>query len=105
MDSGQIFKNGHRISFNSPKKALEFGISTVFQELSLLANLTIAENMFLGREPLTRFGAVDYAGMNAQTADALAQLGLTLVSVVPASEFEGRGWRRGQRSTIHYLDD
>tara|TARA_B100000949_G_scaffold232516_1_gene246967 strand:- start:1755 stop:3248 length:1494 start_codon:yes stop_codon:yes gene_type:complete len=77
-DSGQIFKNGHRISFNSPKKALEFGISTVFQELSLLANLTIAENMFLGREPLTRFGAVDYAGMNAQTADALAQLGLTL---------------------------
>lgn len=61
-DSGDIFKNGHRISFSNPRAALEFGISTVFQELSLLPNMSIAENMFLGREPRTRFGGIDRRG-------------------------------------------
>ena len=77
-DSGEIYKNGSKISFANPREALEFGISTVFQELSLLANLTIAENMFLGREPITRLGTIDYARMNAETKAALAELGLNL---------------------------
>ena len=77
-DSGDIFKNGHRINFANPKEALDFGISTVFQELSLLSNLTIAENMFLGREPVTRTGRIDYAKINAETKVALAELGLDL---------------------------
>ena len=77
-DSGEIYKNGRKISFANPREALEFGISTVFQELSLLANLTIAENMFLGREPITRLGTIDYARMNAETKAALAELGLNL---------------------------
>lgn len=77
-DSGQIFKNGQKVSFSNPKDALDFGISTVFQELSLLSNLTIAENMFLGREPITRFGRVDYAFMEKETTRALAELGLDL---------------------------
>ena len=90
-DSGEIYKNGHRIAFANPKEALEFGISTVFQELSLLANLTIAENMFLGRELLTRFGTIDYRRMNAETRKALAELGLkldpeTLVSELSIAE-------------------
>jgi ribose transport system ATP-binding protein len=77
-DSGEIYRNGHRTTFANPKEALDSGISTVFQELSLLPNLTIAENMFLGREPLTRFAAVDYAQMNAAAKRALAELGLDL---------------------------
>jgi ribose transport system ATP-binding protein len=86
QDSGEIYKNGHKISFASPKEALEFGISTVFQELSLLANLTIAENMFLGREPVTRFGMIDYARINRETRIALADLGLDLEPEILVSE-------------------
>nr|WP_276562484.1 sugar ABC transporter ATP-binding protein [Hoeflea prorocentri] len=77
-DSGEIYKSGNAVAFANPKEALEFGISTVFQELSLLPNLTIAENMFLGREPVTRLGSVDYARMNGETARALSELGLDL---------------------------
>lgn len=90
-DSGEIYKNGHKIAFANPREALAFGISTVFQELSLLTNLTIAENMFLGREPVTRLGSVDYARMHAETRKALAELGLdldpeTLVSELSIAE-------------------
>jgi ribose transport system ATP-binding protein len=90
-DGGQIFKNGHAVSFANPREALEFGISTVFQEMSLLANLTIAENMFLGREPTTAFGRVDYKRMHAETRKALDDVNLkldpeTLVSELTIAE-------------------
>ncbi|MBN9307003.1 MAG: ABC transporter ATP-binding protein [Devosia sp. 67-54] len=77
-DEGEIFKNGHKVSFANPREALEFGISTVFQEMTLLPNLTIAENMYLGREPLTAFGSIDYRKMNSDTQAALSELGLSL---------------------------
>ena len=77
-DGGEIYKNGHRVSFSNPRDALRFGISTVFQELSLLPNMTIAENMFLGREPINRFGFVDRKHMRLHTREALAKLGLKL---------------------------
>ncbi|MDY8109396.1 sugar ABC transporter ATP-binding protein [Fulvimarina sp. 2208YS6-2-32] len=77
-DRGGIFKNGRKIAFTTPRDALDFGISTVFQELSLLPNLTIAENMFLGREPVTIFRTVDYAKMHAETRKALDDVGLDL---------------------------
>ncbi|MGJ8534543.1 MAG: sugar ABC transporter ATP-binding protein [Alphaproteobacteria bacterium] len=77
-DSGEIRKNGEKLVIPRPKDALDLGISTVFQELSLLSNLSIAENMFLGREPITLFGTIDYAVMEQQTSEALQELGLTL---------------------------
>lgn len=77
-DSGEIFMNGEKLDLKSPRAALDAGISTVFQEHSLLPNLSIAENMFLGREPTTRFGSIDYRAMSSQTARALGELGLTL---------------------------
>lgn len=77
-DSGEIRKNGEKLIIPRPKDALDLGISTVFQELSLLSNLSIAENMFLGREPVTLFGTIDYAAMEQQTSEALQELGLTL---------------------------
>ncbi|MCG8513956.1 MAG: sugar ABC transporter ATP-binding protein, partial [Halanaerobiales bacterium] len=77
-DSGEIYKDGKAVSFENPKQALDSGISTVFQELSLLPNLTIAENMFLGREPVHALGAVDYRSMHEETRRALGDLGLAL---------------------------
>jgi ribose transport system ATP-binding protein len=77
-DTGEIFLNGQKAILKSPRDALDAGISTVFQEHTLLPNLSIAENMFLGREPLTRFGSIDYPRIEHQTAKALSELGLTL---------------------------
>ena len=77
-DGGDIRRNGRMVSFANPRAALEAGISTVFQELSLLPNMTIAENMFLGREPAGRFGGIDRRRMRQETKVALARLGLDL---------------------------
>ena len=77
-DEGRILKDGKPLHLPSPREALAAGISTVFQELSLLPNLTIAENMFLGREPLLRGGGLDRRRMRAETVAALAELDLKL---------------------------
>jgi ribose transport system ATP-binding protein len=90
-DDGEIRRDGRTVSFANPRAALEAGISTVFQELSLLPNMTIAENMFLGREPVGRFGGIDRRRMREETRVALARLGLdldpdTLVSELSIAE-------------------
>ena len=85
-DAGEIRKNGHALSFSNPRQALDFGISTVFQELSLLPNLTIAENMYLGREPVNAWGSVDYRAMHEGTRKALSELGLVLDPTTLVSE-------------------
>lgn len=77
-DEGSILKYGTPLHLPSPREALAAGISTVFQEMSLLPNLTIAENMFLGREVLTATGGPDRRKMRAETAKALAELALKL---------------------------
>jgi ribose transport system ATP-binding protein len=77
-DEGRILKDGKPLHLPSPREALASGISTVFQELSLLPNLTIAENMFLGREPVLRGGGLDRRRMRAETAAALEELDLKL---------------------------
>jgi ribose transport system ATP-binding protein len=77
-DEGRILKGGKPLHLPSPREALAAGISTVFQELSLLPNLTITENMFLGREPLLRGGGLDRKRMRAETAAAMAELDLKL---------------------------
>ena len=90
-DSGEIEIEGKAVDFSDPREALATGVSTVFQELSLLPNLTLAENMFLGKEVLGRFGILDRAAMATQTGDALAELGMsidpnTLVSELSIAE-------------------
>ena len=50
MDGGEIFVEGEKISIRSPQDAQNNGISTVYQEITLCPNLTVAENMFIGRE-------------------------------------------------------
>ncbi|MBR0830432.1 sugar ABC transporter ATP-binding protein [Bradyrhizobium manausense] len=77
-DDGMIRKAGRTVHFASPREALDAGISTVFQEHSLLANLSIAENMYLGKEPLTVLGSVDVARMERNARDTLRGLGLNL---------------------------
>ena len=90
-DRGEIVLNGAAYAPQNPKQAHEAGVSTVFQELSLLPNLSIAENMFLGKEPVGRLGLIDKKRMIAETAAALAELKLdlspnTLVSELSIAE-------------------
>ncbi|MCA0308788.1 MAG: sugar ABC transporter ATP-binding protein [Actinobacteria bacterium] len=68
-DGGELFLGEERVSFHSPATAIQAGVSTVYQELSLLPNLTVAENTFLGRE-LRRGGRLDKVAMR-EAAQAL----------------------------------
>lgn len=76
-DSGQLLLGGSKADFFQPRDAIDSGIGIVHQELCLAENLTIAENICLGREP-TRFGALDRRAMRSVAAKALERLGCGL---------------------------
>ena len=78
MDSGQILFNGEKVNIQGIKHAQSLGIGTVFQENSLMPHLSIAENIFLTREPRTKIGAIDYKTMHEQTFKWGKELGLEL---------------------------
>lgn len=72
-DAGEIYVKGKRCEFHQPIEALHAGIAIVQQELSSIPDLTVAENIWLGREP-RRFGFVDFKKLNQQTTELLADL-------------------------------
>ena len=82
-DSGRIFIQGNEIDHLDPGRAQELGIGMVYQELSLVPSLTVAENIFLGQLPRTRIGAVNWPEMFKRTEESLAELG---VDIDPRSE-------------------
>ncbi|SDD43309.1 ATP-binding cassette domain-containing protein, partial [Glycomyces harbinensis] len=74
-DAGTVELNGRAVSFTHPLQAQNAGVASVFQEFNLLPELTVAENVHLGREPRRR-GLIDRRAMTAQTAETLADLGV-----------------------------
>lgn len=77
QDSGRIIYDGQEISKYSQGMAIAMGITMVHQELSYIPNMTIAENMFLGRE-LTKGGVVAKEEMQQKTKELLFRVGVTL---------------------------
>jgi len=77
-DEGEIFIKGKPYDIDSVEMARAVGISIIHQELVLVPWLSIKENIFLGREPQTKLGTVDYGKMYAETKKHLAEFGLTL---------------------------
>ncbi|WP_232374752.1 sugar ABC transporter ATP-binding protein [Mycolicibacterium mengxianglii] len=77
IDSGSITVAGVEQRFNGPRQAQDAGISTVYQEVNLCPNLTVAENILLGREP-RRLGRIDYRAMNRRAQELLGELDLTI---------------------------
>lgn len=77
-DTGEILLNGRPINFRKPHEAQAAGISTIYQELNLVPDLTVAENIFLGREPRNRLGLIDYREMHAQARMLLAKLAVDI---------------------------
>ena len=75
IDSGVITIDGEQHEFHSPAASQEAGISTVYQEVNLVPNLTVAENMLLGREP-RRFGSINVREMNRRARRTLLHLGI-----------------------------
>lgn len=77
-DEGVIKLRGKEVQFSSPADALKAGISIIEQELSPVPSMSVAENIFLGREPLGRFRVVDFGKMNSAAGKLLAGLGFDI---------------------------
>ena len=77
IDGGTIRVRGEERVFASPGAAQEAGIATVYQEVNLCPNLTVAENILLGREP-RRLGRVDRRAVRRRAAELLARLNLAV---------------------------
>ena len=67
--NGQIEFNGNLIEPKTPLESQKLGISTVYQEVNLCANLTVAENIYIGREPRGKFGQIDWATMSSKALE------------------------------------
>jgi galactofuranose transport system ATP-binding protein len=76
LDSGQVRLRGEDVAFASPRSAQQAGIATIYQEVHLAPQLSVARNFFLGREP-TRFGvALDLRKMIKESEEALKRYGI-----------------------------
>ncbi len=76
-DKGTIRIKGEPVQFQDTMDALRSGISMIHQELNLVPHMTVAENIWLGREPM-KFGFVDHALLNRQTQELLNKLNIRL---------------------------
>ncbi|OIQ07653.1 ribose import ATP-binding protein RbsA [Moorella thermoacetica] len=76
-DEGQIIINGQEVDLKSPREALQQGISCIYQELNLIPHLSVAENIFLGREPqnVPALGIIDLKERFARSTALLKELG------------------------------
>jgi ribose transport system ATP-binding protein len=78
-DSGEIRVNGEVVDFNGPREAQAAGIGIIHQELQLMNHLTVAQNIFIGREPKRMFGLLlDHDKLNREAATALSHLNLAI---------------------------
>lgn len=77
-DKGVYRLHGREIALTSPLDALENGIAMIHQELNLMPFMSIAENIWIRREPLNRFGLIDHARMYQMTRELFAQLSIDL---------------------------
>ncbi len=85
-DAGDIELAGRSVVFGSPLEARQAGISTVYQEVNLCTNLSVAENILIGREP-RRLGRIDWKRMRARARELLARLELDLDVSAPLSSY------------------
>ena len=89
-DAGEFLLEGQSVDFHSTREAKDAGIAVIYQEPTLFPDLSVAENMFVGHQPYTRFGTLDRAKMRRETRELtsgeplqVADGALTLVEVLP----------------------
>lgn len=76
LDSGKIYLDGQPVTMDSPRRALELGITMIHQELALIPQLTVGQNIFLGREPRRWRFWIDWKRLYAQAQAELDRLGI-----------------------------
>lgn len=74
-DDGRVLIQGEQMSFNHPVQAQQMGVGIIYQEFNLLPERTVAQNIFLGREP-ARFGIVNIRKLNRMAADVMKDIGI-----------------------------
>ena len=83
-DGGDVYVEGRRVDIRTPKEAMRLGIETIYQTNSMVPTMSIARNLFIGREPLTAslfgFGLMDQARMRRESVKAIADVDLHLRS-------------------------
>lgn len=82
-DSGEIYFKGENVKITSPSQAMDMGIETIYQETSLVDQVTVARNIFLGREPTKKIGFIkklDMDYMRRESRELLGWIGLKKVS-------------------------
>src|ERR1700733_760715 len=78
-DSGEFLCDGQPVEFSSPREAQDMGVCIIHQELQLMNHLSVAQNMFIGREPRGRLGLfLDEDKLNAQAGEILARMHVNL---------------------------
>ncbi len=83
-DGGEIRLNGEPVHFRSTADAKAAGIAVIYQEPTLFPDLSVAENIFIGRQPYTRFGTLDRARMRRETRELTTRLGVPIDPDRPA---------------------
>ena len=92
---GQVILDGKPVTFANPRQAQDNGIAIIHQELNLIPYLSVAENIFLGREFVSRIGLIDYRAMHKETTKILERLDLHINPRVAVS-----GLRVGQQQVV-----
>ncbi len=85
-ERGEIYINGERTAIKSPLHAARLGISVIHQEFDLIPQMSVAQNMYLGREPRKRFGAVDFAALHSATKKHLDLVRLKVAPGTPVAD-------------------
>jgi L-arabinose transport system ATP-binding protein len=77
-DEGRCLINGEETRFHSPNEAIEAGVSVIYQERQVLAELSVAENIYLGRMPANRFGVINARRANQMAQEIIRDFGLPI---------------------------
>ena len=80
-EAGTLLVDGQRVTFDNPREAQGSGIATIYQELLLYPELSVAENIFMGHAPRGRFGMVDWPAMRRQAAEIVSSLDIHDIDV------------------------
>ena len=96
-DAGEIWVDGKRVQVRGAADARALGVAVIFQEYSLVPHLSVAQNVYLGREPLNRLGLVDHARLQRDAQAVLDRLNLDLD---PRREVHGLGVAQQQMVEI-----
>ncbi|MBT2597083.1 sugar ABC transporter ATP-binding protein [Arthrobacter sp. ISL-72] len=78
QDRGQVFLDGEEVSFRDPLHSREAGIAVIYQEPTMFPDLTVAENIFMGRQPVRSLRRIDRKAMHQQALELFRQLGVKI---------------------------